>query len=384
MIVKPKVCGRNSEPSSGWFEIVGLVALAVGLLELGSLSYWFLPNTHWQRCVLALLVSVLEVGLPCLLVWQRPALASFDGRLLGGGIKPWLLALPLTLAVLLVDVACQTFTTSLDGMLRLRWWSDRVVPGMQSPAVVVVGAFKTIVITPIAEEVFFRGFVLGQLQKVMPATLAVLLQAILFSACHLGQDSRSARLVGSFVLGVAFGVWRIRLPGLLPLMVMHGLINALAWLPLAITEYDVVSLAEFRQMEALKDEPAERAIPSIINHLANPDIRVQICANVILGSRYRDSAPPYLREALSSPDPVVVRATISIIGEQSIRELIPDLRRLAWDHFTADIQLGAVIQLKRLGDTKALESIAVDHPTPRVRRAASRLLADPSLLSSPP
>lgn len=384
MIAKPQIRGRKSEPSSEWLEIVGLLALTVGLLELGRLSYWLLPNTHWQRCVHSLLVSGLEVGLPCLLAWQCPALASFDVRLLGGGIKPWLLALPLTLALLLLDVASQTITTSLDDMLPLRWLSDRVVPGMQSPVTVVVGAIKTIVITPIAEEVFFRGFVLGQLQKVMPATLAVLLQAILFSACHLGGDSRSARLVGSFVMGVMFGVWRIRLPGLLPLMVMHGLINALAWLPLAITEYDVVSLPECRQMEALKDEPAEQAIPSIINHLANPDIRVQACANVILGSRYRESTPPYLRDALSSPDPVVVKATISIIGGQSIRELIPDLHRIAWGHSATDIQLGAVIQLRRLGDSKALGAIADDHPTPAVRRAASRLLADPSLLSSPP
>jgi HEAT repeat protein len=176
-------------------------------------------------------------------------------------------------------------------------------------------------------------------------------------------------------MGVAFGAWRLRFTGLLPLIVVHGIMNAIASLPLWVMEYDIVSLPECRQMEALKEEPAERAIPLIVEQLGNPDIRVQSGANVILTTRYRDAAGPYLREALSSSNPELVTATMRIIGGNNFRELIPEVRRLAWDHESQDVQIGAILQLMLLGETADLESIAADHPQPKIRRAASRLVA---------
>ena len=373
-----------SNSVSAQSEVIGLVALAISLLAIGKWSYWFLPNAHWQRCVIALLVCSIEIGLPCFLAWRRPATASFEGLWLVGGITSWLLAFPLLVTLLLADTACRPYTAMFDSEFRLGWFSDHVIPGMQSPAVILAESIRTIFLTPIAEEAFFRGFILGQLRRVMPASLAVIVQAILFSASHLGHRSPSARLTSAFVMGVAFGAWRIRFQGLLPLMIVHGLINALAWLPLAITEYDIVRLPECRQMEALKDEPAGRAIPLIIKYLGNPDIRVRSCAHVILESRYRDSAGPYLREALSSSDIELIQATVLLAEENAFPELVPELSRIAWEHESSEAQICAIIQMMKLGDSKEIASIATDHPVPRVRRAAGRLLADPTLLSSPP
>jgi len=356
-------------------EVIGCVVLSVVLIAIGKWLHWFLPTSHAQRCVLALAVSAIEIGLPALLMWLRPATARFDGQLLPGRIKPWLLALPLAGALLLTDVASWTLTTRLDGIFKVSLWSNHVIPGLSSPAIVVAQAIQTIIFTPIAEEFFFRGFLLGQLRKIMPAKVAVLAQAILFAAFHLGHRTRSARLTGALVMGVAFGAWRLRFSGLLPLMVVHGIMNAMAFLPMAIMEYDIVSLPECRQMEALKNEPAERAIPLIVEQLGNPDIRVQSGANSILTSRYRDAAGPYLREALSSSNPELVTATMRIIGGKNFRELIPEVRRLAWDHESQDVQIGAILQLMLLGETKELESIAADHPQPKIRRGASRLVA---------
>ena len=176
-------------------------------------------------------------------------------------------------------------------------------------------------------------------------------------------------------MGVAFGAWRLRFTGLLPLIVVHGIMNAIASLPLWVMEYDLVSLPECRQMEALKEEPAERAIPLIVEQLGNPDIRVQSGANSILTTRYRDAAGPYLREPLSSSNPELVTATMRIIGGNNFRELVPEIRRLAWDHESQDVQIGAILQLMLLGETAELESIAADHPQPKIRRVASRLVA---------
>ena len=356
-------------------EVIGCVVLSVALVAIGKWVQWFLPTSHAQRCVLALAVSAIEIGLPALLMSLRPATARFDGQLLPGRIKPWLLALPLAGALLLTDVASWTLTTRLDGIFKVSLWSNHVIPGLSSPAIVVAQAIQTIMLTPIAEEFFFRGFLLGQLRKIMPAKVAVLAQAILFAAFHLGHRTRSARLTGALVMGVAFGAWRLRFTGLLPLIVVHGIMNAIASLPLWVMEHDIVSLPECRQMEALKNEPAERAIPLIVEQLGNPDIRVQSGANSILTTRYRDAAGPYLREALSSSNPELVTATMRIIGGNNFRELVPEVRRLAWDHESQDVQIGAILQLMLLGETEELESIAADHPQPKIRRAASRLVA---------
>ncbi len=356
---------------------IGLVVLALALTQVVKLSADLSPDSRWQQGFVSFLFTVFELSLPSLLMWQRPAAASFDGRLLTSGLKAWWWAFGVMIVVLLGTRACRPVTSMLDGVFSHIGASRPVATGLIAPAVIVAETIRLVIITPIAEELFFRGFILGQLRKVMSNKGAVVVQAILFSACHLGPTFRSDRLVGAFVMGVASGAWRLRFSGLLPLMVVHGIINAMAFLPMAAREYGIVSLPECRQMEALKNEPAERAIPLIVEQLGNPDIRVQSGANSILTTRYRDAAGPYLREALSSSNPELVTATMRIIGGNNFRELIPEVRRLAWDHESEDVQIGAILQLMLLGETAELESIAADHSQPKLRRIASQLIAAP-------
>ena len=66
-----------------------------------------------------------------------------------------------------------------------------------------------------------------------------------------------------------------------------------------------------------------------------------------------------------------------IIGGNKFRELVPEIRRLAWDHESEDVQVCAILQLMLLGETAELESIAADHPQPKIRRAARQLIAVP-------
>lgn len=358
-------------------EVVGLVAFALALTQVVKLSADLSPDSRWQQAFVSFLFTVVELSLPSLLMWQRPATASFDGRLLTSGLKPWWWAFLVMIVVLLGTSACRPLTSMLDGVFNHIAASRTIATGLIAPAAIVAETIRLVIITPIAEELFFRGFVLGQLRKVMSNKGAVVVQAILFSACHLGPTFRSDRLVGAFVMGVASGAWRLRFSGLLPLMVVHGIINAMAFLPMAAREYDIVSLPECRQMEALKNEPSERAIPLIVEQLGNPDIRVQSGANVILTTRYRDVAGPYLREALASADPEVVQSTMRLAGWNNYRELVPEIRRLAWQHESTDLQVFAVLQLMSLGETAELESIAAYHPQPKLRRIASQLIAAP-------
>jgi hypothetical protein len=64
-----------------------------------------------------------------------------------------------------------------------------------------------------------------------------------------------------------------------------------------------------------------------------------------------------------------------LAGWNNYRDLVPEIRRLAWDHESQDVQVCAILQLMLLGETAELESIAADHPQPKIRRAARRLVA---------
>jgi hypothetical protein len=97
-------------------------------------------------------------------------------------------------------------------------------------------------IGPVAEEIFFRGYVLEQLRKLTRSGIALLIQSLLFSLFHLytwGLFTPVALLnsLHAFLFGMILGVWRIKFKSLLPIMLAHVLFNAAIIIPLK-TRYD--------------------------------------------------------------------------------------------------------------------------------------------------
>jgi membrane protease YdiL (CAAX protease family) len=79
---------------------------------------------------------------------------------------------------------------------------------------------------PVFEELGFRGFVQGRLERIVSPWEAILIQAALFSVVHL----LPLIFVTHFVLGIAFG-WLRRVSGsLYPGMILHAAWNALVLL----------------------------------------------------------------------------------------------------------------------------------------------------------
>ena len=75
-------------------EVIGLVILALVLTQVVKSTTELRPDSRWQQAFVSFLFTVFELFLPCLLMWQRPAAASFDGRLLTAGLKAWWWAWP--------------------------------------------------------------------------------------------------------------------------------------------------------------------------------------------------------------------------------------------------------------------------------------------------
>jgi uncharacterized protein len=79
----------------------------------------------------------------------------------------------------------------------------------------------------VCEEFLYRGFAVGALFRVgFPAWAVVILTAVLFGLAHAYQG-RSG-VLGTFVMGILLGVVRMAYDTLVPVMVMHTVVDLVA------------------------------------------------------------------------------------------------------------------------------------------------------------
>jgi len=87
-------------------------------------------------------------------------------------------------------------------------------------------AFLTlVVIAPIAEEILFRGYLLGKLRKHVPVWLAILVTSLLFGLVHFAWNVG----VDVFALSIVLCLLRISTGRLWPAMLLHMAKNGLAF-----------------------------------------------------------------------------------------------------------------------------------------------------------
>lgn len=103
--------------------------------------------------------------------------------------------------------------------------TDTLLQEAKTEPLTVMGALAgSVLIAPLCEEVFFRGFLFGGLLRGMRPVVAVALSALLFALAH--------GLIGSFapllLIGVVLAVVRWRTGSLWPGMAIHICNNALA------------------------------------------------------------------------------------------------------------------------------------------------------------
>ena len=87
--------------------------------------------------------------------------------------------------------------------------------------------FVTIVLTPIGEEILFRGFVYDWLRRRIGVIGGLLIQACLFSLLHIdfALGAGFANIGSRFLIGLLLGVLYETTASLFPAMVCHGTIN---------------------------------------------------------------------------------------------------------------------------------------------------------------
>jgi membrane protease YdiL (CAAX protease family) len=96
----------------------------------------------------------------------------------------------------------------------------------QMPLVVGATLLAAVLVAPICEEIFFRGFLLMGLRNSMPTWLAILLTSLVFAVAHLSPGS----FVLLFILAIILGILRVTTNSLWPGIILHALNNALGFL----------------------------------------------------------------------------------------------------------------------------------------------------------
>lgn len=95
-----------------------------------------------------------------------------------------------------------------------------------------------ILIVPIIEELFFRGLVLKNFQKIYSPVYAILLSSILFGIYHLSFDT----LIIQIILGLLLGIIFYKTNSLIIVMLAHMIWNALCIFQFRNIELDGTSL----------------------------------------------------------------------------------------------------------------------------------------------
>lgn len=108
----------------------------------------------------------------------------------------------------------------------------------QLPLTTYATLLASVLIAPICEEVFFRGFIFSGLLGGMSLGWAIVLSALIFAVAHADPGS----FVGLFCIGLALAFLRWRLRSLWPSILFHTLNNGVASLLIVLAMHNRLSL----------------------------------------------------------------------------------------------------------------------------------------------
>ena len=97
----------------------------------------------------------------------------------------------------------------------------------ESPVALICAGVMFVVVAPVAEEMFFRGFFYGSLRTRFAPVGAAIVCGVVFGVIHASTGASAIPLL--IALGVIFCLVRERTGSLYPCIAMHSLNNALAY-----------------------------------------------------------------------------------------------------------------------------------------------------------
>lgn len=171
--------------------------------------------------ILPFLQCFLMLICPILVAKVSPKLSAFD--------TPWIeksdAEFICFILFLLVALASRSIIIFLTKQIGLPFTQQIMFGSSIGTNVIFLIAITFIVtlIVPIAEEIFWRGYAQARLEMAFGSEIALFAQAVAYAGLHL-------RPVGGFVTvfayGLIFGLWRQKRKTLLPVIILHIILNS--------------------------------------------------------------------------------------------------------------------------------------------------------------
>ena len=221
-------------------DVLGILIVAIIVAELSKDVFFSTDRGDWLPACNFLWCGMIAC-LPFLLAKMAPKAAGFDTQWAPSSRWHWAWFLGMVVLLFFSRRLAYALTTAIVG---------RIPPGPfigpVTPTWIIFSGIVSVLIVPVAEEIFFRGYLLEQLRKLTRSGNALLIQSLIFGLFHtyargLFTSLALFSLVNTFLLGMILGAWRIKFKSLLPLVLAHVLLNATAIIPLVKARYDEVT-----------------------------------------------------------------------------------------------------------------------------------------------
>jgi membrane protease YdiL (CAAX protease family) len=198
--------------------LVGLKAIGVSFENVNSSTF----QTVLAACIYLLAIAIV-IGIPWLIRKYRTTRKEL-------GLDSWmswtdvLLAPVGFIAYIILSLILTAFASHLP-FYNAEQVQDTGFAQLSYGYEYVLAFLTLVVIAPVAEEILFRGYLLGKLRKHVPIWAAILVTSALFGAIHLAWNVG----VDVFALSIVLCLLRIRTGRLWPSILLHMIKNGLAF-----------------------------------------------------------------------------------------------------------------------------------------------------------
>jgi membrane protease YdiL (CAAX protease family) len=198
-----------------WIAVFLLVLLNIGLLTVAVLIQWedVLQSAGVILAEMLYLLPVVAIFVWRRVPWNRIGFGRFDAITMGMGCG---LLIAAYIFIILHNLLLMALGVDTQGEEILKLFSE-----LKSPVwFFLVG----VVIAPIVEEIFFRGFLFQGFRQRYGWVAAMLISSFIFAAAHLDPVA----FIPTFILGAVMAYVYHRSNSVWPGIILHFLVNAFA------------------------------------------------------------------------------------------------------------------------------------------------------------
>lgn len=211
----------------GFMLAQAIVLVLIQLLQLAGVPLGSIDASLFQVIaggVVYALSLVIVIGVPWLVRKSRTTKEELGVQRFPNWIDiAWVPAGAITYLVLtaLITTLAMTFLTFVD----YNQAQDTGFSSMSGQSSYILAFIMLVIIAPVAEELLFRGYLLGKLRKYAPLWIAIIVTSIMFAIVHFAWNVG----LDVFALSIVLCVLRVVSGSIWPSIMLHMLKNGVAF-----------------------------------------------------------------------------------------------------------------------------------------------------------